>query len=259
MSDHLAMIAALCSPEAISPGIWTIFLSLLLAGLAGGAMHCTPMCGPFVLGQVADRMARTPIGALCESSRIKNALLLPYHAGRLVTYAGLGALASRLGAIGAATPELAAVPSLLLAGASLFFFWHAARRALPARAGHAAGFRERGRPPSAFAQFLAKLSRRIDRGTPFGRFLLGITLGFLPCGLLYGALTAAAASDSLATGAASMLCFGAGTIPALVVVGIAGQAAAHAWQRGTRRIAPLLLLLNAAALAWLAWERWPAA
>ncbi|MFN8928129.1 MAG: sulfite exporter TauE/SafE family protein, partial [Rhodospirillales bacterium] len=34
-------------------------LTLLLAGLVGGATHCAGMCGPFVLAQVGARLDRT--------------------------------------------------------------------------------------------------------------------------------------------------------------------------------------------------------
>jgi len=49
-----------------------------------------------------------------------------------------------------------------------------------------------------------------------------------------------------------MLAFGLGTIPALVVVGIAGQTAGQRWQRGMAMIAPVVLLANAALLLLLA-------
>jgi sulfite exporter TauE/SafE len=93
--DHtLEFLAALCTA---SPAAGGLMLGLLLAGLAGSAMHCVPMCGPFVLGQVADRMARVPAVRLCELQRVRGGLLLPYHLGRITTYAGLGALAAAMG------------------------------------------------------------------------------------------------------------------------------------------------------------------
>jgi hypothetical protein len=41
-------------------------------------------------------------------------------------------------------------------------------------------------------------------------------------------------------------------MPALVTVGIAGQAAGRRWQRGAATAAPVVMLLNAALLAVLA-------
>src|ERR1700760_857703 len=84
------MIASLCGAIPWSGGL---LVGLFLAGLAGSTMHCVPMCGGFVLGQVADGMARMPAARLCEWRRITNGALLPYHLGRLTTYAALGAVA----------------------------------------------------------------------------------------------------------------------------------------------------------------------
>ena len=92
VSDHFAMLLAWCGPEG--PGL---VLGLFLAGLTGGALHCGPMCGPFVLGQTADRLAAVPAAGLCEMARLRAGLLLPYHAGRMMTYATLGAVAARAG------------------------------------------------------------------------------------------------------------------------------------------------------------------
>jgi len=53
-------------------------------------------------------------------------------------------------------------------------------------------------------------------------------------------------------GAAMMLAFGLGTVPALVVVGVAGQALARRFSGAARRAAPLVLAANAVVLAVLA-------
>jgi uncharacterized protein len=49
----------------------------------------------------------------------------------------------------------------------------------------------------------------------------GLLWGALPCGLVYGALTAAAFAGSPAAGAAAMLAFGIGTLPWLLAAGVA--------------------------------------
>jgi sulfite exporter TauE/SafE len=85
-------------------------------------------------------------------------------------------------------------------------------------------------------------------------YLLGVALGFLPCGFLYAALAAAAASADPLHGAVAMLAFGLGTVPALIAVGVAGQAAAHRWQRGVSLASPAVMLVNAALLLLLAFR-----
>ena len=49
---------------------------------------------------------------------------------------------------------------------------------------------------------------------------LGLLWGWLPCGMVYGVLTAALLSGSAARGAATMLAFGLGTLPNLLLAGM---------------------------------------
>ena len=51
-------------------------------------------------------------------------------------------------------------------------------------------------------------------------FPLGLLWGWLPCGLVYSALVTALASGSVRHGAATMLAFGAGTLPNLLLAGL---------------------------------------
>jgi hypothetical protein len=209
------------------------------------------MCGPFGLGQVADRMAQLPAARLCEMQRIGGALLVPYHLGRLTTYAGLGALAGFTGSTLSRQPWLGGLSSALLLLAALLFAGQAMRRLFPAMR---ALLPDVTAVPSSIARPIARIIAQVDRSTPVGGLLLGLALGFLPCGFLYAALAAASASGGPEAGALAMAAFGAGTIPSLVAVGIAGQAAGHRWQRATASAAPAIMLFNAALLAVLGWR-----
>ena len=202
-------------------------LALFLAGLIGGPVHCGAMCGGFVLGQVAERMASVPLAGLCEWRRIAGGALVPYHLGRLTTYALLGALAGAGSAV--LLPHWFAT-ALLLLGAALLLM---------------RGF---SYAPRIWGRMVAGLARRAGGS----RYALGVALGFLPCGFLYAALTIAAAGQSAATGAIGMLAFGLGTVPTLVMVGIAGQAAGRRWQHRIARWAPALMVANAVLLVGLA-------
>jgi sulfite exporter TauE/SafE len=223
-------LTALCGTY-LAPG--GLLLGLFVAGAAGSTMHCVPMCGGFVLGQVADGMARLPAARFCEWQRIGRGALLPYHLGRLTTYAGLGALGAA--AIGRLPWFGVASAGLLLFGAALFIA-HVVRVS--------PGL---DRAPASWTRAIARMGRRAGSGYP-----LGLVLGLLPCGFLYAALASTAASGSPLLGAIGMLAFGLGTVPALVAVGIAGQAAGRRWQRSVATAAPAVMLLNAALLAALA-------
>src|SRR5690606_11451397 len=94
-------------------------------------------------------------------------------------------------------------------------------------------------------------------GDPRGArgYALGVALGFLPCGLLYGALAAAAGTGSAAGGAAATAAFVAGTAVPLVGLGWLGSFFGRRWAGPLRRAAPVLFLVNAAFLAWIAWRQ----
>ncbi len=257
MIENFPWLGSLCGPGALAEAGPALPLALLLAGAAGSVVHCAPMCGPFVLGQVSDRLARIPAARLCEQARLSSALLLPYHAGRLTTYAALGALAATAGGATGAGPWRGGLPALLLLCAALLFLVHALARLGP-------GWRPQSlrrflplleRAPEFWVRGVRQLAVRADRSRPGGGFLLGVALGCLPCGLLYAAIAAAAAAGSAAGGAAAMVAFGLGTVPGLVAVGVAGQAAGRAWHRGVALVAPLVMLVNAALLGAMAWQR----
>ena len=242
MTGLLETLSALCGPDQAARGLFLV-PALALAGLAGSVVHCTAMCGPFVLGQVADGMARLPMARVCQAARLRGALLLPYHIGRLATYTALGAGAGWLG--GLRLPQL--VPGVLLALAAAGFLLLALRRFHPALAtvGHARthGF---GNGVTALAARFGAFGR--VRGLP-----LGLALGLLPCAMVYAAL-AAAASGGTVIGGLGMLAFGLGTVPALIMVDLLGHAAARRWQSAVNRAAPWLLAGNALLLMALAWR-----
>ncbi len=248
MSYGLDMLASLCGSAAALPVSGGVAFGLLLAGATGSVMHCAPMCGGFVLGQVADRMARLPAARLCEMQRVRGALLLPYHLGRITTYTGLGALAGFAGSALSRAPWFGWLSGALLLVAALLFVGLALRRLVPAW--HAWLPAATAAPPG-FVGLIARVTRGVDRSTVAGGLLLGLALGSLPCGFLYAALTAASASGGPVSGAFAMMAFGLGTVPSLIAVGIAGQAAGRRWERVTSAAAPAVMLLNAGVLAAL--------
>jgi uncharacterized protein len=249
MSFHLAGHLAGMAPPLGAFAAWcgapphAIPSALFLTGLVGGLAHCGPMCGPFVLAQTAGMPSAAPV-----LGRLAGGLLVPYHLGRLTTYTGLGAFAAAVGAAAAALAPLRLGVAALLLAAALLFAAQAAARLLPSlsrRWSEVMAERWAGR--------LARLSRPLlGEPTPPARFALGLVLGLLPCGFLYGALAAAAATQSTPAGAAAMAAFGLGTVPSLMLVGIGGAACAARWRSLARRAVAPLFLFNAVLLSSLA-------
>lgn len=216
-------------------------LALLLAGLAGSLVHCIGMCGPFVLGQVVADSERTT-GGYGEWQRLAGAALVPYHLGRLATYMALGLVAGGATALFTVTTGFAWLSSALLALAAVLLTLQALGLAIGAT--------------SPWAGVVGRLAAPLSSShQPILRFALGLVLGLLPCGLLYGALAAAAGTGSAQEGALAMLAFGLGTVPALLGVAWAGLLVRRRLQAVRQWIAAPLLVANAGLMLALASQR----
>jgi uncharacterized protein len=242
----LSLSLALAHCKAVAIGHGPLLLSMFLAGLVGSASHCAPMCGPFVLAQTGETMARLPVGS-GELRRLAGAALLPYHAGRGITYILLAVLLSLPLQLMARLPELRWIPAIaLLFGALLFLLL---------------GFRglrgslESGFLGTGFGSRLGKIARPLF-AKPWGwrGIGLGMVLGFLPCGLLYAAIGAAAATSDPLAAAMSMAAFTLGTFPILWLVGYLGGWAQRRWNTLARPVLPAIALINAIVLGGMAWN-----
>jgi uncharacterized protein len=175
--------------------IWTAFLLGLV-----GSLHCAAMCGPLVVAVSSAGGSRLP----CAASR------LVYNAGRLATYCAIGLL---FGVVG---------KTFVLAGL---------QRWLSLAAGVAILFGLFLSTPFALKAPVARLvvnlksifSRLLQRRTVGSQFLLGAINGLLPCGLVYIAAAGAATTLSPIGGALHMAAFGAGTLPMMLGLGMAGS------------------------------------
>lgn len=216
--------------------------SLFLAGLAGSLVHCVGMCGPFVLGQVMADAAAGTAGNYGEWRRLAGASLIPYHLGRLTTYTALGAAAGAATALFTATSTFAWLSGALLLIAAALMAMQAFGLAVGTASPLTAGLARLAGPLSS------------SRG-PMARYALGVVLGFLPCGLLYGALAAAGGTASTLEGALAMAAFALGTVPALIAIGWGGVIIRRHLHNVARWIAAPLLLANAALMLALASSR----
>lgn len=178
------------------------FLALFLVGLLGGT-HCVGMCGGIV-------------GALSMGAPARWSMHLAYNAGRLASYATAGALVGALGAAGAGLQDqwpvrigLYLFANLMLIALGLYLIGITRALAFTERAGQ------------RLWRFVQPLTRRfLPARTVAQAFPLGLLWGWLPCGLVYSALATALAAGSAGRGALSMLAFGLGTLPNLLLAGM---------------------------------------
>jgi sulfite exporter TauE/SafE len=205
--------------------------AMLLLGVASG-LHCVGMCGGIVGAFSAQQVLR--------SRREIVQRQLAFNFGRIASYAAAGALAGAAGSVAAyagfALPAQTAL--YVLANVVLVLI-----------ALHIAGVRN---PLSSLEQLGMPLWRRIQplaakllaaQGTP-NAFAAGAAWGWLPCGLVYGALAAAAFAGSPARGALAMAAFGLGTLPYLLAAGFAAAPLRSLMRRRAVRLAAAAALLG---------------
>ena len=192
-----------------------LYFSLFSLGFIGGFSHCTSMCGPFVLTQVGNRLAKTSIDNFSTLTKLKHFALLPYHLGRITTYSIIGFFSSLLSQNISDLLGFKIISSLLLIGAILFFInvffgYKFNLKFLPKKSLKISGFFK------DFMSFLFKDPQGLKG------YILGLILGFIPCGLLYGAFLLAAANKSAIAAAFGMLIFGIATFFALFLTAFGG-------------------------------------
>jgi sulfite exporter TauE/SafE len=174
-------------------------------GLLGGFGHCAAMCGPLVAS--VGLVAAPRLG-----SRRALAGQLLYNAGRVTTYACVGAVMGLTGSFVKTAGRLAGLQDAVavLAGAVMIV--------MGLGAAGLAGWARRLEQRASARVF--GMVRAVLEGGGAGRFYaLGLLLGFLPCGLSYSAFVGAAATGGLPQGLLFTLAFALGTVPALLVVG----------------------------------------
>lgn len=157
------------------------------------------MCSGFVLGQ---------FGSVADKGRLAR-LLLPYHAGRITTYAALGVLAGASFQVISAWSGFAVLRHLLLGLVATLFLTIFAERLLR-RFGIFLPLRMPG------GCDLGALKRLATTTGSLRRYTLGLSLGLLPCPMILAALLAVAATGNPVVGGLGMLVFGLGTMPALM-------------------------------------------
>ena len=185
--------------------------SLFLLGLASG-VHCVGMCGGFVAAMGARKVVPLHIQNEIQTPRWRRLTL--FNAGRITSYAAAGALAGAAG--GALTSLLGAQTFLYIVANTLLI---AIGLQLAGATRVLAPLEALGAP--LWRRVQPHASKYIGARGASAAYVAGLFWGWLPCGLVYGALAAAAFAGSAAGGAAAMASYGLGTLPWLMGAGLA--------------------------------------
>jgi sulfite exporter TauE/SafE len=171
-------------------------------GFLGGFGHCIGMCGP-----IAGSFSFSRSGMSTRNAMVPQVL---YNAGRVTTYTVAGAVMGAVGSFTNVTARAAGLQGavMLFAGALMVVMglYIVARRSLRFLEKHNTA--------------LLRVAKHLAGGHSMLRFYpLGLVLGLMPCGLSYTYFMAAAGTGNAMHGALIMLAFGAGTLPAMGVLG----------------------------------------
>ena len=206
--------------------LWGMFMLGLL-----GTGHCIGMCGPLIFafpGRTGKFMPH-----------------VWYHLGRVTTYTALGGIMGGLGqmlagaAAGGATGSLGGVNLikgvLWLVAAALLMLFGVTRLGV---------IREPG--------FKRALHGATEHPGTAVFYFLGVMLGFLPCGLSYGAFAQALGTGNAAQGTLLVLAFAVGTVPGLILLGTGASAIFSRYRRQSDILSGAVMILMALKMGYKA-------
>ena len=183
-----------------------IFVSAFLMGLIGSG-HCIAMCGGIASSlQLASNKRQTWLYSLA------------YNIGRALSYMLAGALVAGISSQFATQNSAFALFLSFLAGMFMLLVGVYIMRL----AATLQWLEKLGK--TLIWQHLIKLNKYLmPIDSPLKALGYGALWGWLPCGLVYSALTWAMTSGTAINGALVMLAFALGTFPAMITLGVAAQ------------------------------------
>ncbi|NBX52161.1 MAG: sulfite exporter TauE/SafE family protein [Proteobacteria bacterium] len=213
-----------------------IIFSLASMGFFGGFTHCMSMCGPFVLTQVTSNLSRIKIAEYNGFNKITKIALIPYHLGRITTYSLLGFAISSLRISIDNSIGFEIISGILLFFAMMFFvnllinqnehffnkyfdFKKYFTRKINDKISNRFSKKLKKFFTNIFSKIVIKINFLLNNSLSWRGYLLGLILGFIPCGMLYGAFALTASFSSAFYAIFGMIIFGLSTFIALFVVG----------------------------------------
>lgn len=200
-----------------------LIFSALALGFASG-FHCIGMCGPIALSMGLTKKQAT-------NYYLQN---LTYQFGRITTYSFLGAI---LGIVGQGfrfagfQSYLTILVGILLITMAVFSF----------------GGKDFASKIPFLSKFLFKvkmnLGKLLQKADYKSRYLTGILNGFLPCGMVYMALTASLAAGGILQSAGFMALFGLGTLPFMFAIVLVGNLMTTAFRIKVLKIIPIVMII----------------
>lgn len=191
---------------------------LLIAslGFLGSFGHCIGMCGPLTVAFALSQQDKNPE----DFKGWRFHLLL--NLGRITSYGLIGAALGGMGSAFVASGQLAGIGSnfrqIMAIFTGILLIWFGIGQIQPNWLPRLPFLNPlQGIVHDRLSSRMNQLASKQQWWTPA---LLGSVWGLIPCGFLYAAQLKAVETGELLTGAVTMLCFGLGTAPMMLGVGI---------------------------------------
>lgn len=204
-------------------------LAAFVFGLLGSA-HCLGMCGG-IMSTLS--LARSPSGSGFGP-------LIAYNSGRIISYAAAGLIVATIGSL--LSNNLLFVADIMRVFASVILIMMALYIANWWKG--LVYIENGGRYLWRYLQPIA--SRLMPVRNSSQALFLGLIWGWLPCGLVYSVLIWTLSVADPLQGAAIMLFFGLGTLPAMLMTGVlASQIKDLSRSSGVRSVAAIIIIIFA--------------
>ncbi len=204
----------------------------IIAGFSLGAvssLHCVGMCGPLALA--------LPVHHLSKAQQLVSLFL--YQLGRIITYSSLGlvfGLAGRKIYLAGFQQWFSVIMGITVL--ALVILYSVYKNPLQPFL-----FKKMF---SAVQSYMMKAFRSKKSGMGF--VLLGMANGLLPCAMVYVAIAGALTSTQVSYSVLFMAMFGAGTLPAMMIIGYFGKMISLPVRNMFRKSIPVFMTIMAIVL-----------
>lgn len=198
-----------------------LIIAAIGLGFASG-FHCLGMCGPIALSLGLSKKQQV-------NFHLQN---LTYQFGRIFTYSFLGALVGIVGEgfqLAGFQKYISILAGILLIIMALFSFGGDFASKIPSI-------------NNALLKVKLNLGKLLQKSDYSSRFLTGVLNGFLPCGMVYMALTASLAAGGIWQSATFMAFFGLGTFPFMFAAVLFGNLLNVTVRNKILKIIPIFML-----------------
>ncbi|MDZ4808634.1 MAG: sulfite exporter TauE/SafE family protein [Bacteroidota bacterium] len=202
--------------------LWPVMIAGFTLG-AAGSLHCVGMCGPLSLALPVHHLSKTK----------KFFSLLLYQSGRIITYSIIGLLFGLAGR----RIFISGYQQWFSIGMGILVLMLAALYFIQKRTVH---FKFLNRFYFIVQKLIGRLLKSMSG--PISFLLMGMANGLLPCGMVYIAVATTLSFTDVLQSVSFMAMFGAGTLPAMMLVAYGGQLISPGIRQTLRKAIPFLIV-----------------